>query len=162
MTQMLLSACMCPSLSQSPQSCIVRVPEVSQTLLSIPLLRAQTLAMKPFSQIEPLLPQTNEQQKLLQNLPTWPIIFSESFFFAERLEPIRENIYLPKSLRSPAFSLLFFFFSFFPPSHEHCSIANIRDWLLKPKLYPRTNTDFMLQKISRRAAVSISFSHGLG
>lgn len=160
MIQMLLSACMCPSLSQSPQSCIVRAPEVSQTLLSIPLLRAQTPAMKPFSQIEPLLPQTNKQQKLLQNLPTWPIIFSVSFFFAERLEPIRENIYLPKSLRSPHSVCLFFFF--FPPSHEHCSIANIRDWLLKPKLYPRTNTDFMLQKISRRAAVSISFSHGLG
>lgn len=128
MIQMLLSACMCPSLSQSPQSCIVRAPEVSQTLLSIPLLRAQTPAMKPFSQIEPLLPQTNKQQKLLQNLPTWPIIFSVSFFFAERLEPIRENIYLPKSLRSPHSVCLFFFFFLLHMSIVQLQTSEIGFW----------------------------------
>ena len=72
--------------------------------------------------------------------------FSQCPLFAGRLEPIRKDIYLSKALWTSAFSLLFFLLLLL---NGHCSIGNIRNWLLKPKLYPRTNSDFMLQKISK-------------
>lgn len=74
------------------------------------------------------------------------VIFLVPSLFAGRLEPIGEDIHLPKAL--PFF---FFFFFFLPFSNGHCSVGNIRDWLLQPKLYLRTNSDFLLQKISKES-----------
>ena len=79
-------------------------------------------------------------------------------FSSGRLKPIRKDIYLPEPLRTSAFSPLFSSFewalfnhvqSLF--NHEHQKLT------LKPKFYPKTNSDFMLQKITNERWVGFSF-----
>jgi hypothetical protein len=100
-------------------------------------IASSRLPQFPFSQIESLLYQTKTPKR---NLSTWLIIFPVLSFFAERVF-IYPNLW-------EALHLVWFFFYL---SNVHCSIENIRDWFLWPKLYPRTNINFMLQKISKKS-----------